>query len=69
MGTPDVHGICYETYGTVSLVCNFTPAPSNFYVFTAAKSPAPRACTGATVRALGDYADLTRTSTIYLRGR
>ena len=68
-GPARVHGICYETYDTVSLVCSFTPAPSNFYVFTAAKSLAPRARIGATARALGDHAGLTRTSTVYLRGR
>ena len=68
-GTPDVHGICYETYGTISLVCSFTPAPSNFYVFTAAKSLAPRARTGATAWTLSGHAGLTRTSTAYLRGR
>ena len=66
---PELFGIYYELYGTVSLVYNFTSAPSHFYVFTATKSLAPRARTGATVRVLSDHAGLTRTSTAYLRGR
>ena len=69
MNTPDVLGICYELYGTISLVYSFTAAPSHFYVFTATKSLATRAHTGATAWALSDYAGLTRTSTVYLRGR
>ena len=36
-GTPDILGICYELYGTVSLVYHFTPAPSPFF-FTARRS-------------------------------
>ena len=67
--TPDVLGICYELYGTISLVYSFIATPSHFYVFTATKSLAPRARTGATARALSDHAGLTRTSTAYLRGR
>ena len=35
---PDELSICYELYGTISLVYRFTPAPSHFFFFTARRS-------------------------------
>jgi len=68
-GTPEVLDNLREHQSTISSVYRSTTAPSHFYFFTAAKSLAPRARTGATARALSDHAGLTRTSTAYLRGR
>jgi len=69
MNTPNVFGNLHEHQSTIPSVYRFTSAPSHFYVFTATKSLATRARTGATAWALSDYAGLTRTSTVYLRGR
>ena len=45
---PELFGICYKLYGTISLVYSFTNTPSELLVLSLATPPRPPAHTGAT---------------------
>ena len=67
--TPALQRIRNKLWVPISTVYVFTTAPSNFYVFPAVKSLAIQSMHRRDGAALDDYAGLTWTSTVYLRGR